>query len=154
MFSSSITLLVLTKALTQIHKPPADPPAQADKNRKQIMQVSLTGKVAVVTGAASGIGLAIVKQYLASGIAGLVAVDLAAEIPAPLAGIDHGGRLRYVGGDVGLDETARQSTSPSHWCSSPGPTLPACAAAGPSPHWCPRCSPKCQSARSVPSPLP
>lgn len=74
------------------------------------MQVSLTGKVAVVTGAASGIGLAIVKQYLASGIAGLVAVDLAAEIPAPLAGIDHGGHLRYVGGDVGLDETARRFT--------------------------------------------
>jgi len=74
------------------------------------MQVSLSGKVAVVTGAASGIGLAIVKQYLASGVAGLVAVDLAADTPASLAGIDHGGRLRYVGGDVGLDETARRFT--------------------------------------------
>ncbi|MFM8932642.1 MAG: SDR family NAD(P)-dependent oxidoreductase [Gemmataceae bacterium] len=74
------------------------------------MHVSLSGKVAVVTGAASGIGLAIVKQYLASGVAGLVAVDLAADTPASLAGIDHVGRLRYVGGDVGLDETARRFT--------------------------------------------
>jgi len=74
------------------------------------MQVSLAGKVAIVTGAASGIGLAIVKQYLNSGIAGLVAVDLAADIPASLAGIEHGGRMIYIGGDVGTDDTARRFT--------------------------------------------
>ncbi|MFM7128822.1 MAG: SDR family NAD(P)-dependent oxidoreductase [bacterium] len=74
------------------------------------MQVSLAGKVAIVTGAASGIGLAIVKQYLASGISWLVAVDLAADMPSTLAGVDHGGRLDYVGGDVGTDDTARRFT--------------------------------------------
>ncbi len=74
------------------------------------MQVSLTGKVAVVTGAASGIGLAIVKQYLDSGIAGLVAVDLAAQVPASLAAITKDNRLRYVGGDVGIDDTAQRFT--------------------------------------------
>lgn len=74
------------------------------------MQVTLAGKVAIVTGAASGIGLAIVKQYLNSGIVGLVAVDLAADIPASLAGIEHGGRMIYIGGDVGTDDTARRFT--------------------------------------------
>lgn len=74
------------------------------------MQVSLAGKVAVVTGAASGIGLAIVKQYLASGITGLVAVDLASTIPPTLAGIEEKGRLKYVSGDVGSDDTAKRFT--------------------------------------------
>ncbi len=74
------------------------------------MQVTLAGKVAIVTGAASGIGLAIVKQYLNSGIQGLVAVDLAADIPASLAGIEHGGRMIYIGGDVATDDTARRFT--------------------------------------------
>lgn len=74
------------------------------------MQVSLTGKVAVVTGAASGIGLAIVKQYLASDIAGLVAVDLAAQMPESLAPLTQDNRLQYVGGDVGKDDTAQRFT--------------------------------------------
>lgn len=74
------------------------------------MQVSLSGKVAVVTGAASGIGLAIVKQYLASGITGLVAVDLASEMPASLAALTQDNRLQYVGGDVGTDDTAKRFT--------------------------------------------
>lgn len=74
------------------------------------MQVSLTGKVAVVTGAASGIGLAIVKQYLASDIAGLVAVDLAPQAPTTLTGLLQDKRLHYVGGDVGTDATAQRFT--------------------------------------------
>ena len=40
------------------------------------MHVTLAGKTAIVTGAASGIGLAIVRRYLESEIAGVVAVDI------------------------------------------------------------------------------
>jgi len=74
------------------------------------MQVTLAGKVAVVTGAASGIGLAIVKQYLASGIAGLVAVDLAPNMPTSLTELSQDKRMHYVGGDVGTDDTAKRFT--------------------------------------------
>ena len=74
------------------------------------MQVTLAGKVAVVTGAASGIGLAIVKQYLASGIAGLVAVDLAPNMPTSLTELPQDKRMHYVGGDVGTDKTAKRFT--------------------------------------------
>jgi NAD(P)-dependent dehydrogenase (short-subunit alcohol dehydrogenase family) len=81
------------------------------------MQISLAGKVAIVTGAASGIGLAIVKQYLASGITGLIAVDLAEKMPPTLAEMTHGGRMVYVGGDVGTDDTAKRfaDTAMSHF---------------------------------------
>ena len=74
------------------------------------MQVTLAGKVAVVTGAASGIGLAIVKQYLASGIAGLVAVDLAPNMPTSLTALPQDKRMHYVGGDVSTDDTAKRFT--------------------------------------------
>ena len=73
------------------------------------MKVSLAGKVAVVTGAASGIGLAVVRQYLESGVKGLVAVDVAEGLPAELSAA-HGDRLIYIRGDVSLDETASQMT--------------------------------------------
>lgn len=70
------------------------------------MQVLLTGKVAVVTGAASGIGLAIVQQFLESQIAGLVAVDRASEIPDTLKEYASDSRFVYVGGDVAEESTA------------------------------------------------
>lgn len=70
------------------------------------MQIELTGKVAIVTGAASGIGLATVKGYLDSQIEGIVAVDMAAEPPAALTSDPRASRLRYVRGDVGLEQTA------------------------------------------------
>lgn len=68
------------------------------------MDLNLTGKVAIVTGAGSGIGLEVARLYLESG-ADVVAVDLdlaraQAELP------DGPGRLWTVVGDVSLGETA------------------------------------------------
>ena len=74
------------------------------------MKVSLAGKVAIVTGAASGIGLAIVQQFLDSEIDGVVAVDIAREIPDVLLQANYGSRLKYVSGDVTLDETSNRFT--------------------------------------------
>jgi len=74
------------------------------------MQITLEGKVAIVTGAASGIGLAVVKQFLDSGAAGVVAVDLD-EAPAQMKELPRSKeRLRFVQGDVGAEETAREFT--------------------------------------------
>jgi len=70
------------------------------------VHVTLAGKAAIVTGAASGIGLATVLKYLEAGAAGVVAVDLAPGPPAPLLGHVESGRVRYVGGDVGAEATA------------------------------------------------
>ena len=75
------------------------------------MQVTLQGKTAIVTGAASGIGLATVLKYLEADAAGVVAVDVAPELPEPLARHpESGSRLRYVRGDVGVEETAVEFT--------------------------------------------
>jgi NAD(P)-dependent dehydrogenase (short-subunit alcohol dehydrogenase family) len=69
------------------------------------VQVTLTGKAAIVTGAASGIGLATVVRFLESDAAGVVAVDLAPEPPDALHEAVAAGRVRYVSGDVGDDST-------------------------------------------------
>src|SRR5690349_18764035 len=73
------------------------------------MQVDLSGKTAIVTGAASGVGLAICQQYVASGLPHLVAVDRA---PAPpeLRRLleERPANVAFVQGDVGVEETARQ----------------------------------------------
>ena len=74
------------------------------------MNVTLKGKVAVVTGAASGIGLAAVLQFLQSGIDGVIAVDIAADVPEPLREKLATGRLHYLRGDVALEPTAREFT--------------------------------------------
>ena len=74
------------------------------------MNVTLTGKSAVVTGAASGIGLATVLQFLEAGVAGVVAVDLVAEPPESLRRESATGRMRYLSGDVSVEETARRFT--------------------------------------------
>jgi dihydroanticapsin dehydrogenase len=74
------------------------------------MNVSLTGKVAIVTGAASGIGLAIVRRYLQSGAEGVVAVDIVPEPPDALTqGVDKG-RFKYVTGDVSMEQAALDFT--------------------------------------------
>jgi NAD(P)-dependent dehydrogenase (short-subunit alcohol dehydrogenase family) len=74
------------------------------------MNVTLTGKTAIVTGAASGIGLATVLQFLEAGVEGVVAVDLAPDPPESLRGEAATGRVRYVSGDVSVEETARRFT--------------------------------------------
>jgi NAD(P)-dependent dehydrogenase (short-subunit alcohol dehydrogenase family) len=74
------------------------------------MQIELSGKAAVVTGAASGIGLATVIRFLDSAIQGLVGVDVAPEPPAALAGHPGRSRFRYVRGDVGLELTSIEMT--------------------------------------------
>jgi NAD(P)-dependent dehydrogenase (short-subunit alcohol dehydrogenase family) len=65
------------------------------------VDITLANKTAIVTGAASGIGRAIVKSYLDAG-ARVVAVDMATELPS-YQGVP---RLRYVQGDVGVEQTA------------------------------------------------
>jgi len=46
------------------------------------LEITLAGKVAVVTGAASGIGMAITRAYLECDAAGVVAVDRQEPPPA------------------------------------------------------------------------
>lgn len=72
------------------------------------MDVALNGKVAVVTGASSGIGLAITRAYLEAGAAGVVAVFRRAETPPELEALSaaHPGKLAIVRGDVADEATA------------------------------------------------
>lgn len=76
------------------------------------MQIDLAGKTAIVTGAASGVGLATVQQYVASGIAQLIAVDVAAP-PVALQRLldEHPQQVAFVQGDVGDEDTARRYTA-------------------------------------------
>lgn len=76
------------------------------------MLVQLTDKTAVVTGAASGVGLATALQFLDSGLQCLIAVDIADAPPTELRQrmIDQPERIHYVSGDVRLESTARQFT--------------------------------------------
>ena len=72
------------------------------------MKVSLEGKVAVVTGASSGIGLAITRAYLDSGARGVIAVFRRNEIPDELVQAQsiYGDSLVIVQGDVSKEQTA------------------------------------------------
>jgi dihydroanticapsin dehydrogenase len=76
------------------------------------MNISLASKVAVVTGASSGIGLAITRQFLQCGAAGLIAVDRRPGIPDELRACqeEFGSKLVMVHGDVGQESTAQQFT--------------------------------------------
>jgi NAD(P)-dependent dehydrogenase (short-subunit alcohol dehydrogenase family) len=72
------------------------------------MQISLEGKVAIVTGASSGIGLAITRTYLDCGAAGVVAVFRRAELPEELeeALKLYPDKLIIVRGDVADEQTS------------------------------------------------
>jgi len=72
------------------------------------LQISLAGKVAVVTGAASGIGLAITRKYLECDATGVVTVDLHKEPPPELHDLQslYRDRLQYLSGDVGQEATS------------------------------------------------
>ncbi len=72
------------------------------------MEISLAGKVAVVTGASSGIGLAITQAYLDCGAAGVIAVFRRNEIPEELerALKSSPERLIIVRGDVAEEQTS------------------------------------------------
>lgn len=72
------------------------------------MEVRLDGKTAIVTGAASGIGLAIVRKYLEAGAA-VIAVDQATR-PDLSLNAEAEGRLRFVQGDVAVEATASEFT--------------------------------------------
>jgi NAD(P)-dependent dehydrogenase (short-subunit alcohol dehydrogenase family) len=76
------------------------------------MQISLADKVAVVTGASSGIGLAITQTYFDCGVSGLVAVFRREEIPPELIDCKKrfGDKLQIVQGDVGDESTAIEFT--------------------------------------------
>lgn len=74
------------------------------------MEITLAGKTAIVTGAASGIGLATVQKFIEADAQGVVAVDLAPGQPPSFEGPAATGRLRYLQGDVSVDETARRFT--------------------------------------------
>jgi NAD(P)-dependent dehydrogenase (short-subunit alcohol dehydrogenase family) len=74
------------------------------------MQVLLTGKTVVLTGAASGIGLATTLRFLEAEAAGVVAVDLAQKPPEAFAGAISSGRLVYIAGDVGIGDAAERYT--------------------------------------------
>lgn len=72
------------------------------------MNILLDQKVAIVTGASSGIGLAVVEAYLDCGASGVVGVFRRAQVPEELTrlGARCPGRLRIVHGDVAEEETA------------------------------------------------
>ncbi|AXC13311.1 3-oxoacyl-[acyl-carrier protein] reductase [Acidisarcina polymorpha] len=72
------------------------------------MNISLRGKVAVVTGASSGIGLAITRAYLDAGIKGVVAVFRRNDLPEELqeALKTYPDNLIIVRGDVAVEQTA------------------------------------------------
>ncbi len=72
------------------------------------MNVSLLGKVAVVTGASSGIGLAVCEAFLEADAAGVIAVFRRKEVPAELHAVaaKFDRKLTIVHGDVAEESTA------------------------------------------------
>src|ERR1700722_9783668 len=72
------------------------------------MQITLAGKTGIVTGAASGIGLAPVRCFVEAG-ASVVAVDITPE-PEALRPLCASGKVRYARGDVSREQTARDFT--------------------------------------------
>ena len=76
------------------------------------MNISLENKIAIVTGAASGIGLAITRRFLDCGAAGLIAVDRQQNFPEELQACqtEFASKLVLLQGDVSQGSTAEQYT--------------------------------------------
>ncbi|HWE96487.1 MAG TPA: glucose 1-dehydrogenase [Tepidisphaeraceae bacterium] len=76
------------------------------------MQIAVPGKVVIVTGASSGIGLAMLPVFLEAEAAGMIAVFLESEPPAALHALRErwGQRVRLVAGDVRAEATAQRFT--------------------------------------------
>ena len=72
------------------------------------MEVSLCGKVAVVTGASSGIGLAVTRRFLECGADGVIAVDRRSPMARALSACqeEFGSRLQWIQGNVASEATA------------------------------------------------
>jgi NAD(P)-dependent dehydrogenase (short-subunit alcohol dehydrogenase family) len=77
------------------------------------LEITLSGKVAVVTGASSGIGLAITQRFLECNAEKVIAVFRRQDIPPELSGCKarYGDKLQFVHGDVGKEETAIEFTA-------------------------------------------
>jgi NAD(P)-dependent dehydrogenase (short-subunit alcohol dehydrogenase family) len=77
------------------------------------MNISLAGKVAIVTGASSGIGLAVTRSYLDCGAAGVVAVFRRKDVPIALEEVQglYPDKLYIVRGDVAEEQTAIDFTA-------------------------------------------
>src|ERR1700733_11012197 len=77
------------------------------------MQISLASKVIVVTGASSGIGLAVTRTYLDCDAAGIIAVFRRKEIPEELLEAQrlYPGKLHIVHGDVAEEQTVIDYTT-------------------------------------------
>ena len=82
------------------------------------MEISLSGKVAVITGASSGIGLGVTRRFLECGAKGVVAVFRRSDIPSELAECKSrfGEKLQIVQGDVAEEQTAIDFTETSTRC--------------------------------------
>jgi len=76
------------------------------------LQITLSSKVAVVTGASSGIGLGVTRRFLECDAKGVVAVFRRAQAPAELNDCQEqfGDRLQIVRGDVAEESTAKEFT--------------------------------------------
>jgi len=77
------------------------------------LEITLSGKVAVVTGASSGIGAAITQRFLECDAAGVIAVFRREDIPAEMSDCKarYGDKLQIVHGDVGTEDTAIRFTA-------------------------------------------
>jgi len=77
------------------------------------LEIKLSGKVAVVTGASSGIGFAITQRFLECDAEGVIAVFRRTGIPSELSKCKarYGDKLQFVHGDVGKEATAIEFTA-------------------------------------------
>jgi NAD(P)-dependent dehydrogenase (short-subunit alcohol dehydrogenase family) len=79
------------------------------------LKISLSGKIAVVTGASSGIGLAVARRFLDCGAEGVVAVFRRSDAVPELAECKSrfGEKLQIVHGDVANEQTSMEFAATS-----------------------------------------